>query len=138
MVVPIAPKAGYDAVNGFSKAVVKHMSRTIPSRFVAKSGGGNRIGKIFIDYLRNGHGATTAAAFSARSRPGLGVSMPVHWDQLQSLKGGAHWTIGTARDYLSFRQGDPWNDYWTSSQTIDDAMATLGFKVLGTRRTRAP
>lgn len=51
------------------------MAKVIPSCFVAVSGGGNRIGKIFIDCLRNG--ATTAAAFSARSRPGLGVSMPV-------------------------------------------------------------
>ena len=56
------------------------MARTIPDRFVAKSGGTNRVGKIFIDYLRNGHGQTTAAAFSARSRPGLGASMPVSWD----------------------------------------------------------
>ena len=47
------------------------MARTIPDRFVAKSGGTNRVGKIFIDYLRNGHGQ-----FSARSRPGLGASMP--------------------------------------------------------------
>ncbi|MGO4303439.1 non-homologous end-joining DNA ligase LigD [Cupriavidus sp. RAF12] len=32
---------------------------------------------MFIDYLRNGVGATTTGAFSARARPGLGVSMPV-------------------------------------------------------------
>ena len=62
--------------------------RTIPQRFVAKSGGTNRVGRIFVDYLRNGHGQTTAAAFSARSRPGLGVSMPVAWEQLMALKAG--------------------------------------------------
>ena len=75
--MPLAPQLDYDTVKGFSQAVVQHLARTIPQRFVAKSGGGNRVGRIFVDYLRNGHGATTAAAFSARSRPGLGVSMPV-------------------------------------------------------------
>jgi hypothetical protein len=77
VVVPLAPKWDYDVVKDWSQAVVQHLARTAPSRFVAKSGGSNRIGKIFVDYLRNGHGQTTAAAFSARSRPGLGVSMPV-------------------------------------------------------------
>jgi bifunctional non-homologous end joining protein LigD len=60
--------------------------RTIPSRFVAKSGPSNRVGKLFVDYLRNGHGATTAAAFSARARPGLGVSMPIAWEDLGRSK----------------------------------------------------
>ena len=91
-----------------------HLAKTIPERFVAKSGGGNRVGRIFIDYLRNGARQTTAAAFSARSRPGLGVSMPVAWEQLMALKGGAQWTIATAREYLSFEQKDPWADYWTT------------------------
>jgi DNA primase len=50
--------------------------RTLPDRFVAKSGPRNRVGKIFIDYLRNGFGATTVCAWSARARPGLGVSVP--------------------------------------------------------------
>jgi bifunctional non-homologous end joining protein LigD len=45
------------------------LAKTIPERFVAKSGGSNRVGRIFIDYLRNGARQTTAAAFSARSRP---------------------------------------------------------------------
>lgn len=102
VVVPLAPRLGYDTVKAFSQAVVQHLARTIPSRFVAKSGPSNPFGKLFVDYLRNGHGATTAAAFSARARPGLGVSMPVDWDQLPKLRSGAQWTVATAREHLSF------------------------------------
>ena len=128
VVVPIAPKLDYDTVKDFSQAVVQHLARVLPSRFVTKSGASNRVGKIFIDYLRNGFGATTAAAFSARARPGLGVSMPVSWEQLGSLKGGAQWTISTAREYLSFQSADPWADYAKSRQTLTGAMKKLGFQ----------
>ena len=124
----MAPRLGYETVKDFSQAVVQHMARVIPQRFVAKSGGTNRVGKIFIDYLRNGHGQTTAAAFSARARPGLGVSMPVGWDQLKSLKSGSQWTIATAREYLSFQKDDPWADYWKTKQSLTMAMKTLGYK----------
>jgi len=126
VVVPIAPKRDYDEVKDFSQAVVQHMARTIPQRFVAKSGGTNRVGKIFIDYLRNGHGQTTAAAFSARARPGLGVSMPVSWEELPSLKSGSQWNIATAREYLSFQREDPWAGYWKSRQTLTRAMKIIG------------
>lgn len=125
VVVPLAPKLDYDAVKAFSQAVVQHMAKVIPQRFVAKSGGSNRVRKIFIDYLRNGHGQTTAAAFSARARPGLGVSIPVSWEQLQELKSGAHWTIATAREYLTFQKQDPWADYWKSRQTLTKAIKLL-------------
>jgi bifunctional non-homologous end joining protein LigD len=129
VVVPLAPKLDYGTVNQFSKAVVEHLARVIPSRFVAKSGASNRVGKLFVDYLRNGHGATTAAAFSARARPGLGVSMPVSWEELPKLKSGAQWTIATAREHLSFQAIDPWADYWKAKQTLPAAMKALGFKL---------
>lgn len=128
VLVPLAPRTDYDTVNAFSKAIVQHLARTIPSRFVAKSGPANRIGMLFVDYLRNGHGATTAAAFSARARPGLGVSMPVAWDDLGKLRGGAHWTIATAREHLSFQKTDPWAGYWQTKQTLAEPMKALGFK----------
>ncbi|HMC14838.1 MAG TPA: DNA primase small subunit domain-containing protein, partial [Albitalea sp.] len=126
--VPIAPRLDHEVVKDFSQAVVQHLAATIPSRFVAKSGASNRVGKIFVDYLRNGHAATTAAAFSARARPGLGVSMPVAWEQLSRLKSGAQWTIATAREHLSFEKDDPWADYWNCRQTLTAAMKKLGFK----------
>ena len=128
VVVPLTPKLDYEVVKGFSQAAVQHMARTIPERFVAKSGGTNRVGKIFIDYLRNGHGQTTAAAFSARARPGLGVSMPVGWDELMSLKSGAQWNIATAREYLSFQASVPWASYRKKRQSLTGAMKTLGFE----------
>jgi bifunctional non-homologous end joining protein LigD len=126
VVVPLAPKLDYETVKTFSQAVVQHMAKVIPQRFVAKSGGANRVGKIFVDYLRNGHGQTTAAAFSARARPGLGVSMPVAWEQLQELKSGAHWTIDTAPDYMASQRDDPWASYWKSKQTLTQARKLLG------------
>ncbi|WP_436127116.1 DNA ligase D [Acidovorax sp. LjRoot117] len=125
VVVPITPQLDYDAVKAFSQSVVKHMARIIPSRFVAVMGGKNRVGKIFIDYLRNGHGQTTACAFSARARPGMGVSMPVAWDQLSDLQGGAQWTVATAREYLSFQKQDPWEGYWKKRQSIQQGIKML-------------
>jgi bifunctional non-homologous end joining protein LigD len=125
VVVPITPKLGYVEVKALSQDIVKHMSRVIPSKFVSVMGGNNRVGKIFIDYLRNGHGQTTACAFSARSRPGLGVSMPVSWEQLKDLKSGAQWTIATAREYLSFQKEDPWREYWKKKQTLAHAIRLL-------------
>lgn len=127
VVAPLAPRFDYDTVKAFSQAIVQHLAKAIPSRFVAKSGPSNRVGKLFVDYLRNGHGATTAAAFSARARPGMGVSMPVSWDELSTLKSGAHWTIVTAREYLSFQSQDPWAGYWKTKQTLSNPMKKLGF-----------
>jgi bifunctional non-homologous end joining protein LigD len=125
VVVPIAPRLDYDTVKHLSQAIVQHLARTIPSRFVAKSGAQNRKGRIFVDYLRNGHGQTTAAAFSARARPGLGVSMPVSWEGLGSIERGDQWTIQTAREYLSFEKADPWQGYWKAKQRLTTAMKLM-------------
>ena len=125
IVVPLTPRLDSKAVKAFSQAFVRHMAKTIPERFSATSGSANRVGKIYVDYLRNGKAQTTAAAFSARARPGMGVSMPVSWEQLGDLKSGAHWTVQTAREYLSFQTRDPWADYWTTRQSLAAAAKRL-------------
>lgn len=127
VVVPLSARAGWDEVRDFSQDVVSHMARTIPERFVAKSGPRNRVGKIFIDYLRNGVGATTAAAFSARARPGLGVSMPVSWDELDGLTGAAQWTIANVDERLDeLARHDPWTGHDKVRQTLTRARKLLG------------
>ncbi|MBI2769512.1 MAG: DNA ligase D [Burkholderiales bacterium] len=127
VVVPLKKQLDWDTVKDFSQAIVQHLARTIPDRFVSKSGPKNRVGKIFIDYLRNGFGATTACAWSARSRPGLGISVPVTWDELPGLKGGAHWSVGTVHTRLDVGN-TPWADYESSRTTLAAAMKALGFQ----------
>ncbi len=127
VVVPLRRVHDWELVRDFSQAVVTHLANTIPHLFVAKSGPKNRIGKIFIDYLRNGIGSTTVCAWSARARPGMGISVPVLWSELPSLKGGDHWTLRSVHT----RQGEgntPWHDYAKSAQSLTRAMKALGYR----------
>ncbi|SPD68891.1 Multifunctional non-homologous end joining protein LigD (plasmid) [Cupriavidus taiwanensis] len=126
VVVPVTPRAGWDELKDFARDVVLHAAATLPQRFVAKSGARNRVGKIFIDYLRNGMGATTVAAFSARARPGLGVSIPVAWEELDTLTSAAQWTVANVEARLdALEAADPWADYAGTRQAITRAAARL-------------
>lgn len=127
VVVPIKRLHDWDVVKDFSYAIVEHLAKTIPQRFVAKSGPANRKGKIFIDYLRNGLGATTVCAWSVRARPGLGVSVPMAWEELDVLTSADRWTAANIHTRLDVGN-DPWINYKTSTQSILPAMKVLGFK----------
>jgi bifunctional non-homologous end joining protein LigD len=127
VVVPVRRQYDWDTVKGFSQAVVLHLAQTIPQRFVAKSGPRNRVGKVFVDYLRNGFGATTVAAWSARSRPGLGVSVPVAWEELPELTSASQWTVANAAERFDIGN-TPWDAMEGSRKGLAAAMKLLGYK----------
>jgi bifunctional non-homologous end joining protein LigD len=122
IVIPVSRRQDWDDVKGFSKAVAQHMARVMPDRFSAVLGPKNRVGKIFIDYLRNGKSASTAAVFSARARSGLGVSLPVAWDELPDIDAADQWTIKTAAHRQRTLGADPWQGYFRCRQGITAAM----------------
>ncbi|MEJ8815024.1 DNA ligase D [Variovorax ureilyticus] len=126
VIVPVRRQYDWDTVKGFSQAVVQHLARVIPDRFVAKSGPRNRVGKIFVDYLRNGFGATTVAAWSARSRPGLGVSVPVAWDELPGLTSASQWNVRNIGRRLP-AGNTPWDPIARSAKALGPAMRMLGY-----------
>ncbi len=127
VVIPIKRLHDWDTVKGFSQFIVQHLARTIPQRFVAKSGPTNRVGKIFADYLRNGFGATTVSAWSARARPGMGVSVPVAWDELPDLTGGAHWNVQNIGERLTIGN-KPWDGYASSAKALTAAMKLMDYR----------
>jgi bifunctional non-homologous end joining protein LigD len=122
VVVPLAKQAGWDEVKDFSQAVAQHMASTLPKYFSAKMGAQNRKQKIFVDYLRNNRGSSTVAAFSARARPGLGVSVPLSWDEVATTTGGDQWTIENLHERLADLTSDPWAAYAKTRQRITAAM----------------
>ncbi|WP_313569671.1 DNA ligase D [Comamonas terrigena] len=127
IVVPIQRRHGWEAVKGFSKAIVQHLAETIPARFVAKSGPKNREGRIFVDYLRNGRGATTASAWSARARGGMGISVPLSWTELERTESGAQWSVQSVGERLDVGNS-VWEGYASSAVSLTAAMKALGYK----------
>ena len=127
LVVPIKRLHRWVNAKGFAQAVVQHLARTIPDRFVAKSGPRNRVGKIFVDYLRNGQGATTVCAWSARARPGMGISVPLAWDELATLRASDQWTVRNVHERLDVGNA-PWQGYARAARSLKTAMKTIGFE----------
>ena len=94
----------------------------IPERFLANMSKQKRKGKIYVDYLRNGKGATAVAAYSTRARPGAPVSVPLSWDELSNDMRSDHFTVGNLQARLERLRKDPWKDYFTTRQRITRRM----------------
>ncbi|WP_460423032.1 DNA ligase D [Pseudomonas sp. ZL2] len=128
IVVPLTRRAGWDEVKGFSQAMVQHLAGLFPERLSAVSGPKNRVGRIFIDYLRNGKGATTVCAYSIRAREGLAVSVPIRREELTALKGANQWHLLNLGERLA-EGDDPWADYGQVRQSISkDLRRRLGLE----------
>ncbi|WP_421696065.1 DNA ligase D [Aestuariivirga sp.] len=116
--VPIIPSLDWDTAKDFTKAVAQEMAADRPERYIATMSKARRKGKIFIDYLRNGRGATAVAPYSTRARPGAAVAMPIDWSELPSLPSAAHYTVKNAVQRMSKLKEDPWAELLKLRQKI--------------------
>jgi len=119
VVAPLTkPLPDWDAAKAFALSVTKFMEKLAPTMFTSKTGEKNRKQKIFVDYLRNGFGATAVAAFSPRWRPGVGVSTPVSWEEIDADIRGTHFNIHNVPARIAKQRKDPWADYWKAKQAL--------------------
>ncbi|MGS1080050.1 DNA ligase D [Pseudoxanthomonas beigongshangi] len=108
VVVPLNPGCEWDLVKPFAHAFAESMARMDPLKFLATSSKRLRKGRIFIDYLRNGRGATSVASFSLRARPGAPVAMPLRWEELGRVKSGNAFDIASTPARLRRLRQHPW------------------------------
>jgi bifunctional non-homologous end joining protein LigD len=100
----------WDEAKDFAHAMVLAMEADSPDRYVSKMTKSIRAGKIFLDYLRNGRGATAIVAYSTRARPGATVSAPVTWDELGPKLMPDKFTLLNIGRRLAKLKRDPWAD----------------------------
>jgi hypothetical protein len=112
VVVPFKKGPDWDEAKNFARAFSEAMVKEAPDRFTTNIRKAVRAGKIFIDYLRNGEGASAVAPYSTRARKGAPIALPIDWEELKTLKGGDSFHM---KDAVQRLKKDPWRTMTKSS-----------------------
>ena len=113
----------WDEAKDFAHAMVLAMAADAPERYVSKMTKSIRTGRIFLDYLRNGRGATSVVAYSTRARAGAPISAPVEWDELSPKLAPNKFTMLNVGRRLAGLKRDPWADVDRVKQRLPDLAA---------------
>ncbi len=125
IVLNVKPKLEWAEFKQFASDVAEQIERLDPKRFIANMSKAKRKGRIFIDYLRNGRGATAIAPYSPRARGTAPIAVPVSWDELKTIPAASVFKLKDMHARLS--EPDPWADYAKSAVSITKATrAKLG------------
>ena len=122
VVFPVTRRDNWDEVKAFTKAVTEAVAASAPDRYTSKLPKASRKGKVFIDYLRNGRGATSISPYSTRARPGATVSTPLFWEELEAGVRGDSFNVRNLPERLEGLPSDPWADFLEVKQSITAAM----------------
>jgi bifunctional non-homologous end joining protein LigD len=118
VVIPLTPKLGWDQIKAFAKWVADSLVTQRPQDFTANMAKRARRGRIYIDYLRNGRGATAIGAYSARAREGAPVATPLSWEEVESGVKPDAFTVATVPERLKKLNRDPWAEMPKLRQAI--------------------
>ncbi len=115
VVVPFKPSVSWDVFREFARRIAEVMEKKWPGRYTANVRKTRRTDKIFIDWMRNGRGATSIAPYSLRARAGCKVSMPISWDELDTVApDGVDMNDALSR----IEKADPWKDFFSTDQLL--------------------
>jgi bifunctional non-homologous end joining protein LigD len=118
VVVPFEPGPDWATVKSFARDLAEVMEREAPDRYIAKASKTARRGLIYVDYLRNGRGATAIGAYSTRARPGATVSVPLAWNELSPALKPNHFNVLNLPARLRRLDRDPWGDIAAARQSL--------------------
>ncbi len=118
VVVPLKPSASWEDARTFSQNVAKAMEAKWPKKYTSNMRKEKRKGKVFVDWIRNGRGATSVAPYSLRARPGAPISCPIGWSELDTI-GPADITL---ENIGSRSRKQPWRQFFSVSQRLTASM----------------
>ena len=115
VVVPFVPSADWETFSGFARQTAEIMEQKWPARYTSNVRKEKRRDRIFIDWIRNGRGATSIAPYSLRARKGALVSMPISWQELDQIPPDG---IDMEKALSRITGSDPWRDIYQTGQRL--------------------
>ena len=123
--VPVDDTVSMEDAAGATRAIAVRAEQLDPEIATTAFMKEDRGHKVFVDSTRVG-GATVVGAYSPRVRPGVPVSFPLPWDELDDVV-PADFTIHNAVERLADR--DPWRDLMPAPQRIPDVLVEHGHEI---------
>jgi bifunctional non-homologous end joining protein LigD len=125
VVVPLDATEGFDLVwrlaHGLGAVLVKRHPDALTQEFIKADRGG----RILVDTGRNGYGATFAAVYAVRPKPGAPVSAPCTWDEIERRAVSPRsFTLRNMARRVD-EKGDLWADIGSRPQKLAAALAKL-------------
>jgi len=112
-------------VRSFARTTSKVLARRHPEELTLELHKDQRIGRLFLDTVRNSYGQTSVAPYSIRAKDGAPVAAPLHWDELYDGKlNSLSYSMSNIFRLLSERP-DPWKDIYRHSQSLKEAWLKL-------------
>ncbi len=127
VVVPVLRRHSWEQVRDFAHTFAESIVAIEPRAFTTSMRKADRVGKIFIDYVRNTRGATSIGAYSPRARPGAPIAVPLHWDEVEQGAERPEYCVRDIGERLAELAADPWADLPKARQSLTrDALSRLG------------
>jgi bifunctional non-homologous end joining protein LigD len=119
--VPVAPDLDWNQAKDFTGRIAEAIAADAPELYLVTASKAKRKGKTFIDYLRNGRGATFIAPYSTRAREHAPIAVPLEWDELSPQLPPNHFTVRNIEARLAKLARDPFEAMARSTQRLRPA-----------------
>jgi bifunctional non-homologous end joining protein LigD len=120
IVIPIVPQKNWNQVKAFTKLVAETFVQEFPDQYTANMAKSKRVNKIFIDYLRNGRGATAVLPYSTRAKRNAPIAVPLSWKELPKINSGDQFNIRNIFLRMKELKADPWREFFKIKQKIPE------------------
>jgi len=125
VIVPIKRTKNFDDTRLFAKNVSQLLVKQNPDKYTLEMNVAKRAGRVFIDTLRNGFGATAVAPYAVRDKEGAPVATPITWEEAGDAKlSSQRYNIGNIFDKLE-NESVPWHGFEKSAISITEAIKKL-------------
>lgn len=118
VVAALQPLYSWSQVKEFARLIAMVLQENDPTRYIAKMSKAERVGRIFVDYLRNERGATAIANYSTRAREGAPVAVPLTWDEIADSKSLPRFSIRDVVKRVKAQSKDPWDEMLRKPQKL--------------------
>ena len=126
VLIPLGGQCTFEQCKSLGKLIARVVAERLPDIATTARMPGSRGGRVYVDFLQNGHGKLLAAPLSARPVPGALVSTPLEWEGVDETLTLARFTIRSVPERLAAAKGDPLAPVLTGKPDLVRAVARLG------------